>query len=86
MTVDDTWIHHYTPEMNVQSKLWISPGETTPKRTKAVRSTGTGHHFLEFARHNLHRLFGERKDNHPFHYDNAHLSEMATEKLDELVQ
>ena len=28
ITVDETWIHHYTPETKEQSKQWISTGET----------------------------------------------------------
>ena len=27
VTVDETWIHHYMPEMKKQSKQWTSPGE-----------------------------------------------------------
>ncbi|XP_014469757.1 PREDICTED: putative uncharacterized protein FLJ37770 [Dinoponera quadriceps] len=31
ITVDETWIHHYTPETKQQLKQWIGPGEPTPK-------------------------------------------------------
>ncbi|KAL7739287.1 hypothetical protein ACLKA6_002625 [Drosophila palustris] len=34
VTVDETWIHHHTPESKEQSKQWISTGETTPKKAK----------------------------------------------------
>ena len=27
VTVDETWIHRYTPETKEQSKQWTSPGE-----------------------------------------------------------
>ena len=40
VTVDETWIHHYTPEMKEQSKQWISQGETAPKKAKTVPSAG----------------------------------------------
>lgn len=40
VTVDETWIHHYTPEMKEQSKQWISPGETAPKKARTVPSAG----------------------------------------------
>ncbi|KAM8701362.1 hypothetical protein ACLKA7_001834, partial [Drosophila subpalustris] len=34
VTVDETWIHHHTPESKEQSKQWISTGETAPKKAK----------------------------------------------------
>ena len=40
ITVDETWIHHYTPEMKEQSKQWTSPGERAPKKAKTVPSAG----------------------------------------------
>ena len=40
MTVDETWIHHYTPEMKEQSKQWTSLGERAPKKAKTVPSAG----------------------------------------------
>ncbi|XP_044753550.1 histone-lysine N-methyltransferase SETMAR-like [Coccinella septempunctata] len=40
VTVDETWIHHYTPETKEQSKQWTSPGERAPKKAKAVPSAG----------------------------------------------
>lgn len=38
ITVDETWIHHYTPETKEQSKQWIASGEPAPKKAKAVLS------------------------------------------------
>jgi len=38
VTVDETWIHHYTPETEQQSKQWISPGQSAPKKAKMVPS------------------------------------------------
>ena len=32
--VDETWIHHNTPETKQQSKQWVLPGESAPKKTK----------------------------------------------------
>src|ERR1700712_1634247 len=40
VTVDETWIHHYTPETKEQSKQWTSPGERAPKKAKTVISAG----------------------------------------------
>ncbi|CAF4956922.1 unnamed protein product [Pieris macdunnoughi] len=38
VTIDETWVHHYTPETKEQSKQWIGPGEPTPKKTKTIFS------------------------------------------------
>ena len=40
VTVDETWIHHYTPESKQQSKQWTAPGECAPKKAKTVLSAG----------------------------------------------
>ena len=40
VTVDETWIHHYTSEMKEQSKQWTSPGKCAPKKAKTVPSAG----------------------------------------------
>lgn len=40
VTVDETWIHYYTPETKEQSKQWTSPGEKAPKKAKTVPSAG----------------------------------------------
>lgn len=40
VTVDKTWIHHYTPETKEQSKQWISTGERAPKKAKTTISAG----------------------------------------------
>lgn len=34
ITSDETWIHHSTPEIKVQSKQWIFRGESAPKKPK----------------------------------------------------
>jgi len=36
ITVDETWIHYYTPETKEQSKQWTKSGEFTPKKAKMV--------------------------------------------------
>ena len=36
VTVDETWIHHYTPAMKEQSKQWTSLDERAPKKAKTV--------------------------------------------------
>jgi histone-lysine N-methyltransferase SETMAR len=37
-TMDETWIHHYTPESKQQSKQWTEVGCSVPKKTKSVSS------------------------------------------------
>lgn len=34
VTVDVTWIHHYTPVTKEQSKQWVTKGESAPKEVK----------------------------------------------------
>ena len=34
VSVDETWIHYYTPETNKQSKQWVTNGESAPKQAK----------------------------------------------------
>lgn len=40
VTVDETWIHYYTPETKRQSKQWIFSNESAPKKAKTVPSAG----------------------------------------------
>jgi hypothetical protein len=40
ITMDDTWIHHYTPESKQQSKQWTEAGCSAPRRTRSVPSAG----------------------------------------------
>lgn len=40
VTMDETWIHHYTPESNKQSATWLEPGESRGKRPKTQTSAG----------------------------------------------
>lgn len=40
VTMDETWIHHYTPESKRQSSEWTGPGESRPKRPKTQQSAG----------------------------------------------
>jgi histone-lysine N-methyltransferase SETMAR len=40
ITVDETWIHHYTPETKEQSRQWTNRGEPTPKKAKTILSAG----------------------------------------------
>ena len=34
ITVDETCIHHYTPETKIQSKQWTAKAEPAPKKSK----------------------------------------------------
>lgn len=40
VTMDETWVHHYTPETKEQSRQWIEKGESAPKKAKTVPSAG----------------------------------------------
>ncbi|XP_030765734.1 protein GVQW3-like [Sitophilus oryzae] len=42
ITVDETWIHHYTPETKIQSKQWPAKEEPAPKKAKTVISAFLG--------------------------------------------
>lgn len=40
VTMDETWVHHYTPETKQQSMQWKHVGSPTPKKAKTVPSAG----------------------------------------------
>jgi hypothetical protein len=40
ITLDETWIHHYTPESNQKSRKWTEAGCSAPKKTRLVPSAG----------------------------------------------
>lgn len=40
VTMDETWVHHYTPESKKQSKQWVEAGGSAPKKAKSVPSAG----------------------------------------------
>jgi len=40
ITMDETWIHHYTPESKQQSKQWKEASCSAPKKTRLVPSAG----------------------------------------------
>ncbi|XP_036336279.1 histone-lysine N-methyltransferase SETMAR-like [Rhagoletis pomonella] len=40
ITMDETSIHHYTPESKEQSKQWVERGSSAPKKAKVVASAG----------------------------------------------
>ena len=40
ITMDDTWIHHFTPEIKEQSKQWTERGDWAPKKAKTILSAG----------------------------------------------
>ena len=35
--MDETWIHHFTPESPEGSKYWVKPGKSAPKRPKTQK-------------------------------------------------
>ena len=61
ITVDKTWIHHYTLETKKQSKQWVwrwmGSGEGEDGE---IGRQGDGHGFLGCTRNHLHRLLGKR--------------------------
>jgi DNA-binding Xre family transcriptional regulator len=40
ITMDETWIHHYTPESKQQSNQWTEASCSAPKKTRSVPSAG----------------------------------------------
>jgi histone-lysine N-methyltransferase SETMAR len=40
ITMDEAWIHHYTPESKQQSKQWTEVSCSVPKKTRSVPSAG----------------------------------------------
>ena len=56
VTVDKTWVHHYTPETKEQSKQWIGPGVTNSKEGKNnfFGEQGYGYCFLGCKRYYIH--------------------------------
>ena len=41
VTIDEIWIHHFTPELRKGSKQWVEPGESVPKLPTTQQSAGT---------------------------------------------
>ncbi|KAK2578747.1 hypothetical protein KPH14_012273 [Odynerus spinipes] len=39
ITMDETWVHHFTPETKEQSKQWTKKGESAPKKAILRSST-----------------------------------------------
>ena len=40
ITMDETSIHHYTPESKQQSKQWTEASCSAPKKTRSILSAG----------------------------------------------
>ena len=40
MTVDETWVHYCEPENKAQSRQWVEPGSSRPKKFKTQPSAG----------------------------------------------
>ena len=40
ITMDETWVHHTTPETKEQSKQWTEMGESALKKAKTAQSAG----------------------------------------------
>ncbi|KAM8702032.1 hypothetical protein ACLKA7_007672 [Drosophila subpalustris] len=80
VTVDETWIHHHTPESKEQSKQWISTGETALKKAKIGLSANKFDSELKKKRPHM------AKKKVLFHQDTApaHKSVVAMMKLCEL--
>ena len=40
VTVDETWVHNYNPENKAQSRQWVWPRSSRPKKFKTQPSAG----------------------------------------------
>ena len=40
ITMDDTWVHHFTPETKEQLKQWTQKGEPAPRKAQTVSCAG----------------------------------------------
>uniref|UniRef100_A0A0K2UW34 Histonelysine Nmethyltransferase SETMARlike [Hydra vulgaris] n=1 Tax=Lepeophtheirus salmonis TaxID=72036 RepID=A0A0K2UW34_LEPSM len=40
VTMDETWLHHFTPKSNRRSFEWTAHDEPAPKREKMQQSAG----------------------------------------------
>ena len=40
VTQDETWVHHFDPELKMQSMQWKHSGSPPPKKFKTVSSAG----------------------------------------------
>jgi DNA-binding Xre family transcriptional regulator len=47
ITMDETWIDHYTSESKQQSKQWTEAGCSLPKKTRSVPSAGKVMHGID---------------------------------------
>ena len=65
ITMNETWIQHFTPESKRASAEWGGEGESRPKRLKTQQSAGranTGLCVLGHARNFAHRFSSEGPD------------------------
>jgi len=53
VTMDETWIHHFTPESTRQSAEWTTAGESRPKCPN-INWQGFGFRILGCARYFIH--------------------------------
>ena len=70
VTMDETWIHHYTPKWHEGSKQCVKLGESAPKRPKTQQSFGKvmANDFWDAQWSILHRLSWESKNNSGAYY------------------
>ena len=40
VTMDETWVHHYTPKTKQQSEQWVEASGSAPKKVKLIASNG----------------------------------------------
>ena len=40
ITIDETWVHHFTPRTKQQRKQWVEAGGPTPKKVKTISASG----------------------------------------------
>ncbi|XP_012564605.1 histone-lysine N-methyltransferase SETMAR-like [Hydra vulgaris] len=90
ITMDETWIHYYTPESRQQSAQWLKPEESRPKQLITQQSAGkvmASATLINSIRDEIQKSRPHmRKKKILYHHDNApsHTSLKAMAKLDEL--
>ncbi|KAF7266209.1 hypothetical protein GWI33_020443 [Rhynchophorus ferrugineus] len=63
VTMDETWLHHFTPNFNRQSSEWTAHDEPAPKRGKTQQSVGKDEIAVKRPRLEKNKV--------PLHQDNA---------------
>eukprot|EP00096_Caligus_rogercresseyi_P015552 TRINITY_DN79_c0_g1_i9.p1 TRINITY_DN79_c0_g1~~TRINITY_DN79_c0_g1_i9.p1 ORF type:complete len:174 (-),score=1.84 TRINITY_DN79_c0_g1_i9:515-1036(-) len=60
VTMDETWLHHFTPESNRQSAEWTAYDEPNPKRGKTQQSAGKVMASVFWDAHEIYRIVSQK--------------------------